>query len=98
MASTATGLDGKKPVSQLKGAFTIPHPMNRTSSNTATSLFSIRNFMLLFSISLIIKQLDNGVKKTPNTKDYPNVKHPLDKKVYCLKIKLNMSRLACRFA
>jgi hypothetical protein len=71
MASTATGLLGKNPVSQLKGALTIPQPKKRTSSNRATSLFSIKNLMLLFSMILIIKQLDIGVKKTPNTKNYP---------------------------
>ena len=55
IASTATGLLGKNPVSQLKGAFTIPHPKKRKSNNTDTSLFSIKNLMLLFSIVLIIK-------------------------------------------
>jgi len=29
---------------------------------------------------MIIKQLDIGVWKTPNTKNYPNGKHPPDKK------------------
>ena len=51
IASTATGLLGKNPVSQLKGAFTVPQPIKRTSNKTATSLFSIRNLMLLFSMS-----------------------------------------------
>ena len=50
LLETATGLLGKKPVSQLKGALTVPHPTKRTSSRTATSLFSIKNLMLLLSI------------------------------------------------
>ena len=50
MASTATGLLGKNPVSQLKGALTVPQPIKRTNNKTATSLFSIKNLMLLFSI------------------------------------------------
>ncbi|GAA4956401.1 hypothetical protein GCM10023314_32630 [Algibacter agarivorans] len=75
MASTATGLLGIpiaiETAPQLKGAFTVPHPTKRTSIRTATSLFSIRNFMLLFSISMIIKQLDISVGTTPNTVHYP---------------------------
>lgn len=42
----------------------------------------------------MIKQLDIDVEKTPNTRNYPNGIHPLDKTVYCLKIKLSKSRQA----
>ena len=57
MASTATGLFGRNPVSKLKGAFTVPHPTKRTSIKTAISLFSIKNLMLLFSIDLSYKTI-----------------------------------------
>ena len=63
MASTATGSFGKKPVSILNGAFTVPHPTNKTSNITATSLFSIKNLMLLFSIKNDFKQLNIDVLK-----------------------------------
>lgn len=92
MASTATGSLGKKPVSQLKGALTVPQPIKMMSNRTATNLFSIKNFMLLFSMLLIIKLLDIGVKKTQKTTNYPFNITVKDSKVYCLKIKLNRSR------
>src|SRR6056297_580897 len=72
MASTATGSVGKKPVSQLKGALTTPQPTNRASSRTATSLFSMRNLMLLFSITFDV--LDNWnyvLQKMTNTSFSP---------------------------
>lgn len=71
MASTATGLLGKNGMSQLKGAFTVPQPTKSESNKTDTSLFSIRNLMLLFSIVVIIKQLEISVRKTPSTTNNP---------------------------
>src|SRR5690554_6982527 len=52
IASTATGSLGRKGISQLNGAFTMPHPTKSASNKTATNLFSIKNFMLLFSIDI----------------------------------------------
>ena len=63
IASTATGLFGRKPLSKLKGAFTVPHPTKRTSIKTAISLFSIKNLMLLFSIDLSYKTIRYGCLK-----------------------------------
>ena len=52
MASTATGFLGIPAISQSNGAVEIPHPMNSVNNNTATNLFSIKNLMLLFSITI----------------------------------------------
>ena len=99
IASTATGLLGKNRMSKLKGAFTVPHPTKRTSIKTAISLFSIKNLMLLFSIDLSYKTIRHRCLKNTTQQDvsYRTVKS-WDNWIYCLKIKLNTSRLICRVA
>jgi hypothetical protein len=52
MASTGTGSFGKIPVSQLNGDDIIPHATNSVSNRKVANLFSKKNLMILFNISL----------------------------------------------
>ena len=81
MASTGTGSSGRKPVSQPKGDVTNPQPMKDASKSTVTKRLYRKYFMSLSNIFLIIKPLDMGVTKTPNTANYPNNNKLLDNRV-----------------
>ena len=55
MASTATAFLGIIPVSQLNGEVTMPQPIITNNKMSATSLFCMKNLMLLFSIIKVIR-------------------------------------------
>ena len=64
IASTGTGLRGKKLIFQLKGADMVPHPMKTRNNNMVISLFSRKYFMSRLNMKKELNRVRNYLLKT----------------------------------